>query len=51
MPKKIPELKPDKYSELEKRYEKLKSVFEEILKDKFVISELRDFWRNRAGIK
>lgn len=32
-----------------KRYKQLEIVFEEILVDRFVISELRDFYRQRAG--
>lgn len=36
---------------MKEKYKRLAETFEEILVEKFAISELRDFWRCRAGIK
>ena len=33
------------------KYNLLHKTFEELLMDKFVLSELRDFWRVKAGLK
>lgn len=38
------------FDALLRKYQNLERVFEEILVDKFAISELRDFYRQRAGI-
>lgn len=43
-------MKKDK-SELQAKYNLLHKVFEEILIEKIVLSELRDFWRMKAGLK
>ena len=48
-----PELLEDRENQLallRKQYDALHRAFDEILKDKFAISELRDFWRKRAGV-
>lgn len=40
-----------KDKELLEKYKLLEKTFEEILIEKFAISELRNFWRVRAGLK
>lgn len=37
--------------EIQIKYNLLHKVFEELLVDKIVLSELRDFWRVKAGLK
>lgn len=38
-------------SELTAKYNLLHKVFEELLVSQFALSELRDFWRVKAGLK
>ena len=35
---------------IEEQYCRVADVFEELLQDRTQIKELRDFWRNRAGL-
>lgn len=46
------ELKQLQYEklEMEKQFSKVIGTFEELLKNQFVMCELRDFWRKRAGL-
>lgn len=37
--------------ELRSKYNLLHKVFEQLLTEQFVLSELRDLWRVRAGLK
>ena len=38
------------FDALMKKYQRLETTFDEVLVEKFSIKELRDFWRERAGI-
>ena len=38
-----------KYEKLKNDYKLLYETFEKLLVDQFALSELRDFWRKRAG--